>query len=107
VGNAGGNKPARRIVEVQLGGSITPRGSLRGRHRRPGSRGFVVDFVERTKLSKLGRVARESLRFDRSSPHETMKTHRVEELGDGGEWVVVHEETAEFPAKRRSAPLSY
>ena len=76
--------------------------SLSGLTRRSGyPKGWVVRFTERTKLSALGRLARESLRIDRSDPAKTVKTHRVEERQDDGSWEVVHNERPEYPAKRR------
>jgi hypothetical protein len=57
--------------------------------------------VERTKLSEFGKLARESLRLDRSESEKTVKTHRVEEHREDGSWEVVHDECMEYPAKRR------
>jgi hypothetical protein len=61
----------------------------------------VVQFIERTKISRFGRLSRESLRFDRSDPAKTTKTHRVEEQQPDGSWTVVHDEQEEYPAKRK------
>ena len=60
-----------------------------------------MHFVERTKLSRLGKLARESLRYDRTDPTRTTKTHRVEEQQPDGSWTVEHDEREEYPAKRK------
>jgi hypothetical protein len=81
---------------------VTARASLAGIHRSPGyPRGWITKFVERTKLSAFGKLARESLRLDRSEPDKTVKAHRVEEQREDGSWEVVHDERIEYPAKRR------
>jgi hypothetical protein len=91
-----------RTFPKYLTGQVGTMGSLGGVKRRPGyPRGWVIKFVERTKLSGLGKLARESLRIDRSDPNKTVKTHRVEEQQDDGSWQLEHDERKEYPAKRR------
>jgi hypothetical protein len=81
--------------------SVEMHASLEGIHRRPGYRGFVANFITRTKRSALGRLAREWLSIDRSAPDKTVKYHRVDEQQDDGTWQTVHEHTVESTAKRR------
>ena len=91
----------RRTFEQLVTATVTTRASVSGVHTRLGYPGWVTRFVERTKISRLGKLARESLQFDRSHPEKTVKTHRVEEQQPDGEWKVVHDEEVEYPAKRR------
>ena len=67
-----------RVTHLQnLTAHVTARASLAGIHRSPGyPRGWITKFVERTKLSAFGKLARESLRLDRSEPDKTVKVHR-------------------------------
>lgn len=67
---------------------------------RPGWKGFVRRIVNRTKLSRQGKEAREILDIDRSSLQKTKKYHHVEELMSG-QWKTVHDHRDEFDAKRR------
>jgi len=68
----------------------------------PGHLGPVIDHVQRTKRGgKSGQPAHEDLRFDRSDPTKTVKTHHVEEQDADGTWQVVHDEQVQYPAKRR------
>jgi predicted nucleic acid-binding Zn-ribbon protein len=90
-----------RTVSKHLTGQVTAHGTLSGEHRRPGVRYEITSFMERTKLSALGRLARESLRYDRSHPSKTVKTHRVEEQQPGGSWTIEHDEREEYPARRK------
>jgi len=66
----------------------------------PGWKGFVRRIANRTKLSRQGKEARETLEIDRSDLRKTKKTHRVEELING-QWKTVHDHQDEFDAKRR------
>lgn len=67
---------------------------------RPGWKRFVRRVVDRTKLSRHGKEAREILDIDRSDLYKTKKRHHVEELTDG-QWKTVHDHREEFDAKRR------
>lgn len=67
---------------------------------RPGWKGFVRRIVNRTKLSRQGKEAREILDIDRSGLQKTKKHHHVEELMNG-QWKTVHDHREEFDAKRR------
>jgi hypothetical protein len=94
---------SRRTFDQLNTATLRAQASVSGVHTRQGyPRGWVTKFVERTKISRLGKLARESLRFDRSDPDKTVKTHRVEEQQADGDWKVVHDEEVEYPAKRRS-----
>jgi hypothetical protein len=92
--------------ELTLTSRVTTLDSLQGKQRRPGFAGALVSFTERTKLSALGNLARESLRLDRSDPEKTVKTHRVEERQEDGSWTLEHNEREEYPAKRRPTDTS-
>lgn len=63
---------------------------------------WIVNLIKRIKIGRVtGFWAKEELRFDRSAPEKTVKTHHVEELQPDGNWKVVHDEREEFPAKKR------
>ena len=73
---------------------------IHGVQKRKGYPRNVVEYKERTKISKKGRLAKEKLYIDRTNKDTTIKIHHVEELL-GSEWKVVHDEIEQFPAKRR------
>lgn len=50
---------------------------------------------------KTGNLAEEALSIDRSDPSKTVKRHVVREQQPDGSWTVEHDETEEYPAKRR------
>lgn len=91
----------RRTFDKVIATTVAALASVSGLGRRPGFPRAFVRFVERTKVSRLGKLARESLRFDRSDRKKTVKTHHVEEQQPDGSWNVVHDEREEYPAKRR------
>jgi len=68
--------------------------------RRQGWKGFLRKLISRDKPSRLGKDAREELEIDRSDMNKTIKRHHVKEF-ENGEWITVHDETLEYPAKRR------
>jgi hypothetical protein len=90
-----------RTSQKEMQATVSTHASLRGRHWRPGFPGPLVNFVERTKLSRFGKLVRESLRFNRTDAYKTVKTHHVEERQPDSSWKVVHDEQDEYPAKRR------
>ena len=57
-------------------------------------------IVDRAKLSRQGKEAREILDIDRSDLQKTKKYHHVEELVNA-QWKTVHDHREEFDAKRR------
>lgn len=65
--------------------------------------GFLkVKQMVRGKISGFTkRLAREWLRIDRSDPKVTRKFHRVEEKGEDGKWVLMHDEQKDFKSRRR------
>jgi hypothetical protein len=78
------------------------RGSLVVRNARPGYPGIVRSYLHRDKPSgRTRRPAHEVLVLDRSAREQSIKWHIVWELGDRGEWVIVHEHEEAFSAKRR------
>ena len=85
---------------------ITTRDTLKLREstvfqaNRPGWKRFVRRIVNRTKLSRQGKEARETLDIDRSDLQKTKKYHHVEELTND-QWRTVHDHQEEFEAKRR------
>jgi predicted nucleic acid-binding Zn-ribbon protein len=90
-----------RTLAMAMAGHVTAQGSLAGRHKQPGFKGAIVQFVERTKVSGRGKLARESLRYDRTNPTMTIKMHRVEEQQPDGSWTGEHDERKVYPAKRK------
>lgn len=103
--------PSKREACPQCGGTrrhayVTTRGTLKLRAstalevNRPGWKGFVRRIVDRAKLSRQGKEAREILDVDRSDLQKTKKYHHVEELVNG-QWKTVHDHQEEFEAKRR------
>jgi hypothetical protein len=68
------------------------------------SDGFAkVEAISLSKKGgKSGRPAREEQVYDHTDPKKTIKTHKVSERNEQGEWEEVHNTRDEFPAKRRN-----
>ena len=82
-------------------GEVEPRSRLAGKHRD--ENGFILfTFKKLLKVAgQTGRKAREYLSYNRTSRHETVKKHLVEEQTEEGKWEVKHDETNRYPAKHR------
>jgi predicted nucleic acid-binding Zn-ribbon protein len=90
----------RRQIYLTMRETLELRESTVFQANRPGWKRFVRRIVNRTKLSRQGKKAREILDIDRSDLQKTKKYHHVEELING-QWETVHNEQEEFDAKRR------
>ncbi len=87
-------------IHVLVRDEARGRDSLSLEQRQKGWPGFLRRIIDRWKLSRQGKEAREVLAIDRSDFDKTVKRHLVEEF-ENGEWKIVHDEYEEFPAKRR------
>jgi len=90
----------RRHAYVTMRETVKLRESTVLEANQPGWKGFVRRIVDRTKLSRQGKEAREILDIDRSDLQKTKKYHHVEELVNG-QWKTVHDTQEEFDARRR------
>jgi hypothetical protein len=89
-----------RHLRLALFEEIKLSGSAKLREFREGFRTFTHDWKEKI-AGATGNRARESQTYDRSHPDKTVKRHVVDEEQADGTWVNVHDETVEYPAKRR------
>ena len=88
-------------IEIQIFDNLQLLDNLKGKVKDEKTPGKVQEFTARTKIAgNSGKLARENLSIDRSDEDYMIKDHKVEEYIDG-EWVVVHEETKSYRAKRR------
>lgn len=68
--------------------------SITAKHKRPGIKGYLAKLVSREKISMgTKRKAKEILIIDRE---KNLKIHRVWEMTEKGEWVLVHEEEVQL-----------
>ena len=92
---------AARTHSIQIDAKAVVLSSLKAEARDPTGFKKVTQIV-REKVSGFSkRLAREWLRIYRSDRAVTRKVHRVEEQGPDGQWITIHDETQDFPAKRR------
>jgi len=98
---------ARKLIEIHVEERLHAHCILDGVRVQAYYKGFkTMEQKVRTKLSKRGSLARESLVIDRTHPQKTVKIHQVEEMKEG-RWEIVHDEVCEFPAKRRPERKSH
>ena len=89
----------RKLVEICAEERMEIHDGVRVRAYRNGF--MLMEQKVRTKRSKRGVLAQETLVIDRSHPEKTVKVHQVKERAEDGRWRIVHDECVEFPAKRR------
>lgn len=92
---------AARTYSIHIEDKVVVLSSLKAEARDPTGFKKVTQIVREKVAGFSKRLAREWLRIDRSDRAVTRKVHRVEEQGPDGQWVTVHDETQDFPAKRR------
>lgn len=94
------SKQQGKTHHVIIKNKVKVRGSLGLIQKRQGWPKFLRKFINRRKLSRRGKEAREILEIDRSDKEKTVKRHKVWELNND-KWELVHDEHEEYPAKRR------
>ncbi len=92
---------AARTYSIQMDARAVALSSLKAEARDRTGFKKVTQIVREKVAGFSKRLAREWLRIDRTDRAVTRKTHRVEEQRPDGQWVTVHDETQELPAKRR------
>ena len=82
-------KCGSRDRHITVTGSIKALGMVGVKQKAEGYHRFKKYSKQGEKMSKTGKLARETLIIDKEAKR---KYHVVEELNKKGEWVVVHEE---------------
>jgi hypothetical protein len=87
----------KRKIHVSLSDSMIGRDSLKGKVRDQTGK-IKSKFYARSKISKQGKEAKETLRIDIAG---NRKLHHVEEQQKNGCWTVVHHEDEPLKKKQR------
>jgi uncharacterized OB-fold protein len=86
---------SRRVTPVFAYGTITVRTQLGLKVKEQATRKIDKKFTARRKLSEHGKEAKEELTIDIAG---NRKIHHVEEQGENGQWITVHDE--DVPLKK-------